>query len=1111
MKSYGQSLTTKQLENRADSWKYRYTITYTPSHDRILPTSSNLYVKIKNTSAIALRAAYLHGPYTLYAACYPSVFDPNKKHDSPTVYGQPQFEPNLKAGGSWNAQLTIPEDIRETIAQVNTRNADEASPSVTWILEVTSQVLFSATAAVHFEVIVGRDEKSIEFGFAGLTGVPHSSPGQLVDHQESRRRRGQGAAQPKGVYSKAVTVVVDDTASLWNKPQLPAWDDDDYEGESQNPALAQTDPALAKPEQGPNETHDFHGPSKAKGRRRKKVHLVIITHGLHSNLGADMLYLKESIDAAAKTARLDAKMRKAKAKSEKPKEAGQSSMASVSSNVVGSTNGSASGGPTSGGQEELDSNDDDSDDEDVIVRGFSGNAARTERGIQYLGKRLAKYVLSVTYPDQPYLPIKKSAGTVSKSVSRVFGNHDGASDSTERQPSHANSSIRKEEVSTSNLAYKITSISFIGHSLGGLTQTYAVAYIHKHSPEFFDLIKPINFVALASPFLGLSNENPLYVKFALDFGLVGRTGQDLGLTWRAPTMVRSGWGALIAGIGTEGQRKHRQLDPGSKPLLRILPSGPAHHVLRLFRNRTVYSNVVNDGIVPLRTSCLLFLDWRGLGRVEKARRENGLVGTMAGWGWAELTGTNATEQQRSFGRGWFDHDTSGDVSMDEGNSTPTKHDDKDKVPQPAKNATQDDDGVAEPDSPQARQFLSQHARHPEDEEVEALKSSPPTPSERPSSPLAGFLSFFNPISKSHSHDQKQTRIYKRSQTIKASNVDDTAEQSLDIDGTSQERPSLVRGDTAFEDPNNVYAPPKTSLFEAAGDVLNPPIPTKEFLNDPTSRPRTIFHDRVYHPTDIPSPPVKQRSTLRRNKSSDGREGRSSTISSMMSTSSSNSSVTVIDTSGMKVEEKIARAYHRDLSWRKVLVRLEPDAHNNIIVRRMFSNAYGWPVVKHLVDTHFGDTYAAKTADKNELNTERAKPIDEAVGEHGEEVRERPRPRRASLDSERREASDNVTALGDVSSSVHSTAQKPNIRRMDSAQWDDRFFVSEDEDEDDYDFEPQRSPVPRPVRESKAPQLPKLEGSGRPIVMPDLTQSPPPASRLGLGKSVKEQIDGAIGK
>lgn len=34
------------------------------------------------------------------------------------------------------------------------------------------------------------------------------------------------------------------------------------------------------------------------------------------------------------------------------------------------------------------------------------------------------------------------------------------------------------------------------------------------------------------------------------------------------------------------------------------------------------------------------------------------------------------------------------------------------------------------------------------------------------------------------------------------------------------------------------------------------------------------------------------------------------------------------------------------------MKLEPDAHNNIIVRRMFPNAYGWPVVEHLVKEHF---------------------------------------------------------------------------------------------------------------------------------------------------------------
>ena len=208
-------------------------------------------------------------------------------------------------------------------------------------------------------------------------------------------------------------------------------------------------------------------------------------------------------------------------------------------------------------------------------------------------------------------------------------------------PSHEGSRIRMaKDGHADDLAYTFTSISFIGHSLGGLIQLYAIAYIQKHAPNFFEQIKPVNFVALASPFLGLSNENPIYVRFALDFGLVGRTGQDLGLTWRPPALARSGWSAVVGGLGSSNKTP-AQDDPRSKPLLRILPTGPAHIVLRKFRNRTVYSNLVNDGIVPLRTSCLLFLDWRGLGKVEKARRENGLVGTFMGWGWAEVTGQNS--------------------------------------------------------------------------------------------------------------------------------------------------------------------------------------------------------------------------------------------------------------------------------------------------------------------------------------------------------------------------------------------------------------------------------------------------------------------------------------
>ena len=1087
-----------------------YTLTYTPSLDRILPSPAHLHVKIKNTAAIPLRAAYLHGPYALYTACYPATFDPNYKHEKPSQESCPEFEPNLKAGGSWTSRLTVPDNIRETAGKANVRRGTDGSiPSFTWIIEISSQVIFSTSASVNFELLVGRDEKSVELGYSSLTGQAVATPGQLHDHQQSKKSKtGHSAAQPKGVFSPAVTLTVEDTESLWNKPALPEWDD---EGKDRGKRRSYPDPGEANDFSSRNGVGEARADNENKGepsaKKRKRVHLVVLTHGLHSNLGADMLYLKESIDAAAKEARQSARERRAKEKSKNLNSSSGEVQSKKDSASPQKDQPDSSTAPLSGGQDDLDREaETDEDEEEVIVRGFDRNATRTERGIQYLGKRLAKWVLSMTYPDQPYLPMKKS---LPRKLSRAFT---GDQKSDIQSPAqHNHSSIHRPANKPNDLAYKITSISFISHSLGGLTQTYAIAYIHKHSPNFFNEIKPINFVAMAAPFLGLSNENPLYVKFALDFGLVGRTGQDLGLTWRAPTMVRSGWGAMIGGIGSEGQRAHRQPDPGSKPLLRILPTGHTHQVLKLFRNRTVYSNVVNDGIVPLRTSCLLFLDWSGLDRVEKARRENGLIGTMAGWGWSEITGTNKSANRNLRIDNGHDAWSQSDVSGDEDVSQRAKA----AVPQPEENAVQDDTTAEGKETRKNKNHPDPQDKPFEDEEYDASKIKNLKP-QQPANPLASFLSFLRPGQpksqpKSHHHPSKQTKIYKRSQTFNR-NTDDVASMSSEgssVAGPYPNRPGTVRGDSIIEDPNNTFAPPKTTIFEAAGDVLNPPLPTREFLTNPKGRPRTIFHDRIYHPEDIPPPPIKKkREGLKRSFSSDSWNG-----PSRVNTDYDGQSTEILDTSSMKVEEKIARAYHHGLSWRKVLVRLEPDAHNNMVVRRMFANAYGWPVIKHLVDTHFADTYAATTADVDEPNKERAKPPAEAVGDHGEEVRADAPGEIKRTDSERYEAKDSISELTNMEDhSMSSSINRPSISRQDSAQWDDSMFdVSDDDDE----LDPPPGSTGHGYFSSKD-DSPK--GTSNTEIANFLTRSPPPmdektkarspsggTSSVGLGKSVEERL------
>ena len=666
------------------------------------------------------------------------------------------------------------------------------------------------------------------------------------------------------------------------------------------------------------------------------------------------------------------------------------------------------------------------------MRGFHGNSVRTERGIQYLGKRLAKYVLLMTYPDQPYFPTKASKA-------KPFSKPLNAWKATTEHPMDESSASNCEQgPNNKDHAYRITSISFIGHSLGGLIQTYAIAYIQKYSPQFFDRIKPISFITLATPFLGLSNENPVYVRFALDLGLVGRTGQDLGLSWTAPK-IRSGWGAIIGGKG-EAVKPEGHSDPGSKPLLRILPCGPAHEVLAKFQHRTIYSNVVNDGIVPLRTSSMFFLDWRGLDRVEKARRDNGLVGTMAEWGWAELTGANSKSPQST-------RPALGETSAESSHFTR----DASALTLTQQQHENGDNPVSH--APEQLQFLeSQHLKS----HVTPVNSNfKEAPSRNNSfSPLGSFLSLFRPKGTNTIAGSKQTKIFNRSQTLRADNPSEAL---------SSTRPNAI--EAPFRQSSNedgLHTPPRTTFFESASDLLMPPLPTIDFILNPASRARTIFHDRIYHPEDIPPPlPVKRRTLHHGSPQSKSSKAQSAPSVGLPYTSYHGKDESE---SGLRVEEKIARAYHRDLSWRKVLVRLEPDAHNNIIVRRMFTNAYGWPVVKHLVDTHFGYTSTAQTRDVLEGGVDRAKSPMVKTTHSGNEVRGQTDPpgQEGSIENLREH---NPNGLSQSKGSLRVHQARPNSRpgeptsqtkeyldevsNPDSVKWSDHDFGDDDFGDDDF--------------------------------------------------------------
>lgn len=348
-------------------------------------------------------------------------------------------------------------------------------------------------------------------------------------------------------------------------------------------------------------------------------------------------------------------------------------------------------------------------------------------------------------------------------------------------------------------------------------------------------------------------------------------------------------------------------------------------------------------------------------------------------------------------------------------------------------------------------------------------------------------------------------MFKRSQTVQMSqeeegNIAESEALSSQHGKQVSKRPQATRGDSLVNDPHNVSAPPKTTIFESAGDLLSPPVPSGSWITDPSTRARTIFHDRIYHPEDIPPPPSKRPKVGR-------------TCSSENSITSQ-ASETSGEEGGMRVEEKIARAYHKDLSWRKVLVRLEPDAHNNIVVRRMFANAYGWPVIKHLCDTHFADTYSAETRDEHEPGIDRAKGVEAPVNEDGEHVKGQNdiHPPVERTESELREVADELKPLKTRDRNHRGLQTADSVRSKDSGQWDDSYFEGTSDDDDEYHdyrnpfqkFLQPQSPKNPNVPTLQIPPTPDGKGTSEAEIADFLsTSSSPLEVRRGLGPSPRK--------
>ncbi|KAF2669825.1 DUF676-domain-containing protein [Microthyrium microscopicum] len=145
--------------------------------------------------------------------------------------------------------------------------------------------------------------------------------------------------------------------------------------------------------------------------------------------------------------------------------------------------------------------------------------------------------------------------------------------------------IEEEKERLEEKGIKITKISIIGYSLGGLVARYTVGILYHRG--FFDDVKPINFTTFATPHLGVRSP------------LVG-VGNVIWNVLGARTLSASGRQMFLIDSFRDTNR----------PLLSVLadPESIFHRALRSFKNRSLYSNIKNDRTAVFYTTCISATD-----------------------------------------------------------------------------------------------------------------------------------------------------------------------------------------------------------------------------------------------------------------------------------------------------------------------------------------------------------------------------------------------------------------------------------------------------------------------------------------------------------------------
>lgn len=103
-----------------------------------------LWVKIKNTTKLSYKPAYLLGPFILY--CDVRAKDYESSYKIICSADKPVFQSNLQAQQKFIAELSL----------------HHIKPRYVWIVDIVSQILFNKETKVTFEIVVGNSKASLK-------------------------------------------------------------------------------------------------------------------------------------------------------------------------------------------------------------------------------------------------------------------------------------------------------------------------------------------------------------------------------------------------------------------------------------------------------------------------------------------------------------------------------------------------------------------------------------------------------------------------------------------------------------------------------------------------------------------------------------------------------------------------------------------------------------------------------------------------------------------------------------------------------------------------------------------------------------------------------------